>query len=152
MKRVVLNILLACLPVVGASAQKLVIAHVDGTRTDIELSTYPCVTISSDSICVLSSEASMKWKAQDVIRFTYETSDVGIETVQNKANVVFRDGRLVFSGVTDSRSIQIFNVNGIRVPVTLMRQGDDTVLRLSDLSKGAYLITAYGRTFKFLKP
>ena len=135
-----------------ANAQKLIIAHADGTRTDIELSTHPCVTISNDSLCVSSHIAFMKWKAHDVIRFTYGNTEMGIEAIQNKANIVFRDGQLVFSDVKDSHDIYIYNVNGMRVPVTLLRKGDDMVLLLSDLSKGAYLITAYGRTFKFVKP
>lgn len=152
MKRVLLNILLACLPVVGASAQKLVIAHADGTSTDIDLNTRPCITISNDSVCVSSNIAFMKWKAHDVIRFTYGNTEMGIEAIQKKANIVLRDGQLVFSDVKDTHDIYVYNVNGMRVPVTLIRQGDDVVLLLSDLSKGTYLITAYSQTFKFVKP
>ena len=133
-------------------AQTLVLHHSDGTTTDVELYTQPRVEFQNDRVVITSSVLNMDYAKTDVLRFTYKGGGLGITTPKAEADMS-RDGdRLVFHGIKSSDAVAVYKPNGIRVPVRLICQGTDTLLPLSQIPSGVYLLSVNGRTSKFTKP
>ena len=135
-----------------ATAQTLVLHHGDGTTTDVELFTQPLIKFQGDKVFVTSSVLDMEYSKNDVLRFTYKGGSLGIDVPKSEADYS-RDGdRLVFHGIESADQVAVYNANGIRLPVSLTRQGTDAVLLLSAIPSGVYLLKVNGRTSKITKP
>lgn len=143
--------LICLIGITKVSAQTLVLHHANGTTTDIELYTKPQVKFQNDKVLITSTVLNMEYPKQDVLRFTYEGATQGINNVQTKANVSQEKGKLVFRGIKYTDKIAIYTTNGIRVPVSVQRNGTSASLSLSSIPKGIYLLSVNGRTSKFTK-
>lgn len=152
MTKKLLSFLLLCLSFSAmANAQTLVLHHANGKTTDVQLYTMPRVTFQDDKVLITSSVLDMEYPKEDIIRFTYKGSAVGINKATGKANFTEENNELVFHNVKSTEKIFIYRTNGIRVPVRIIRQGDSATLPLNALSKGVYLLSVNGRTSKFTK-
>lgn len=153
-----MNVLRICLlsvlfiVAVGLKSQTLVLHHADGTTTDVQLYLMPRIQFQNDRVLITSSVLDMDYPKENVLRFSYKDVINGIEAVKNKADFSRENGRLVFHGIQQSDKVAVYNVSGIRVPVTLSRQGNDVSLPLSAIPSGVYVLSVNGRTSKFTKP
>lgn len=145
---------LLSLPLMAQTAGNatLVLWHRDGTTTDVALYTQPQVTFTADKLLVSSPVLNLEFPADEILRFTYKGEGTGIGTLQTEADYSREDGRLVFHNVMASDAVAVYTSGGIRVPVSLARQGSDAVLSLSQLPQGVYLLKVNGRTSKFTRP
>ena len=133
-----------------AQTQKLVLWHTDGHTSNIELYTKPHVTFEKDKILVTSLVLDMEYRAEDIVKFTYEGVKTGIDTRESSLDYTQENGQIVFNGVSDVNKIAVYKLNGIRVPVRLIQQGNRTILSLSSVPAGGYLLSVNNRTSKIL--
>ena len=151
-KRLFLFLALLLFVVTGLKAQTLVLHHADGTTTDVQLYLMPRIQFQNDRVLITSTVLDMDYPKENVLRFSYKDVTNGIEAVKNKAELSRENGHLVFHGIQQSDKVAVYNVSGIRVPVTLSRQGNDVILPLSAIPSGVYVLSVNGRTSKFTKP
>ena len=149
--RKLLTLIATCLMSLTMQAQTLVLHHANGTTTDVDLYTQPQVKFEGDKVLITSTVLDMEYDKQDVLRFTYKGSSLGISNPKEKAKVSHENGQLVFHGIKSSDKISVHTVNGIRVPVRLQHSGSSATLPLSAIPSGVYLLTVNGRTSKFTK-
>lgn len=136
-----------------AMAQTLVLHHSDGTTTDVELFTQPQVTFQNDKVLITSTVLNMEYPKENVLRFTYKggtTTSVG--KLKPNADYTQKNDQIVFRGIKTADKVAVYSTNGIRVPVTLTRSGDDVALPLSAIPSGVYLLSVNGKTSKFTRP
>ena len=138
--------------VISAKAQTLVLHHADGTTTDVQLFLKPRIQFINDRVLVTSSVLNMDYPKDNVLRFSYKGGTNGIETIKNKVGFSRENGQLVFHGIQQSDKVAVYNTNGIRVPVSIIRQGNIITLPLSAIPSGVYVLSVNGRTSKFTKP
>ena len=146
-----LTLLLFCLISLMMQAQTLVLHHANGTTTDVELYTLPQVKFQGDKVLITSTVLDMEYSKEDVLRFTYKGSSLGISKPNGKANVSQENGQIVFHGIQPDDKIAVYTTNGIRVPARLTRSGNTATLPLSAIPAGVYLLNVNGRTSKFTK-
>ena len=132
-------------------AQTLVLWHADGTTTDIELFTKPCVQFTKDKTLVLSPVLNMEYPVEDVIRFTYKGVGLGIDIPHNETDLEQKDGKIILHGVKSTDKIAIYKSNGIRLPVHIEYESSNAVLSLASIPSGVYLLNFNGRTSKITK-
>lgn len=135
---------------IKAQTPTLVVWLADGTIADVELYTEPKVTFSNDKLFIRSTILDIEYKATDVVRFTYKGKGTGIDGVQAEADYEQHDGHIVFHGISATDKVAVYRPDGIRLPVRAEQQGSDTVLHLSAIPVGVYLINVNGRTSKFI--
>ena len=152
MKRKRLMFLALLLVATGLRAQTLVLHHADGTTTDVELYTQPQVKFQDDKVVITSPVLDMEYAKTDVLRFTYKGGSLVVGIPAAQASVSQENGLLVFHGIKAGEAIAVYTASGIRVPVSLSRQGSDVSLPLSAIPSGVYLLSVNGRTSKFTKP
>ena len=129
----------------------LVLWHPGGTTTEVELYKQPRVQFMNDSVFITSTVLDMKYRADEVLRFSYKGEGTGIALPQSETVYSQEDGRLVFHGVKSTDHVALYNANGIRVPVRLSTSGDGMSLSLSSIPQGVYVLSVNGKTSKFTK-
>ena len=133
-----------------ATAQTLVLHHADGTKTDVELYTQPQIKFQNNKVLITSTVLSMEYPKEDILRFTYKGGSSSINGTNNNANYTQENGQIIFHDIT-AEKIAIYTASGIRVPVSISRNGNTVTLPLKAIPSGVYLLNVNGRTSKFTK-
>lgn len=143
-------ILLAFFVFSSGKAQTLVLHHADGTKTDVELYTLPQVKFQNNKVLITSTVLNMEYPKEDILRFTYKGGSTSINSTNNDVNYTQEDGQIIFHDIT-AEKIAIYTASGIRVPVSISRNGNTATLSLKSIPSGVYLLNVNGRTSKFTK-
>lgn len=133
-----------------STAQTLVLHHSDGTKTDVELYTLPLVKFQNNKVVITSTVLNMEYPKENILCFTYKGSSTGINSTNGNANYTQEDGQIIFYDIT-AEKIAIYTASGIRVPVSISRNGNTATLPLKAIPSGAYILNVNGRTSKFTK-
>lgn len=152
--KTLLCFLLALLLPAIAKAQSatLVVHHADGTTTDVELYTMPRIVMSAETMLVKSAVLDVEYDKKDVVLFTFKNVGTGISAVHSETAFRIDEDCVTFHGVPEEGAVKVFQLNGIQVPIRFKRVGMDTVLSLSQLPQGVYLVSINGKTFKIVRP
>jgi len=132
-------------------AQTLVLKHANGNTTDIELLTKPQVKFANDKVLITSTVLDMEFPKEDVLSFTYKGIATGVKSLKNGLQYSQEADKIVFHGIKATDKIAVYNMQGIRVPINLLRSRDSVTLPLVSLSSGVYLLNINGKTTKFIK-
>lgn len=154
MKRIILLTIIVIMTFFYKSqlhAQTLVLWHANGTTTDIELYTKPCVQFTKDKTLVISPVLNIEYPVEDVIRFTYKGVGLGIDIPHGDTNLEQKDGKIILHGVKSTDKIAVYKSNGIRLPVHIEYGGGNAVFYLTSIPSGVYLLKINGRTSKITK-
>lgn len=144
--------LLSFIGVSHVGAQTLMLHHADGTTTDVELYTLPQVKFKNDKVLIISTVLNMEYPKENILRFTYKGGSTNISSPTGKANYSLQGEQLVFRGIKSGDLVAVYTVKGIRVPVSIQRNGNIATLPLSAIPSGVYLLNVNGKTSKFTKP
>ena len=152
MKNLLITLFVCTSTYLCADAQTLVLYHADGTTTDVHLLQKPKIQFNNDKVIITSSVLDMDYPKEDVLKFSYKgfASDIQIPSINMEYSREV--GLLVFHGIEESDKIVVYNDKGIRLPINLIRQGNDICLPLTDIPSGVYVLSVNGKTSKFLKP
>ena len=135
-----------------AQTPTLVLHHAKGNPTEIELYTMPRIQMTDTKMVITVQGTRQEFDKADVVRFTFKGIVTGISAVKSETRYRVDEDRVTFYGVSTTDRISIHNASGMRLPISLTTDGADTVLPLSQLPKGVYLVTVNGRTLKFIRP
>lgn len=146
MRRIVFtSLLLVCVLRLWASTGKsLFITFTDNTKVEFALSDTPEVTIAGDSLVVTTPSLRASYLLQQVSTFTYSTA-TGIRVVSPDDISVGTDYVSV-AGI--HRDVRLFALNGTAVTVRPRFVGGHTVVILSDLPHGIYIVSIHGQSLK----
>lgn len=146
-----LIIVFLCTVAQGVWSQTLLIWDETSVLQKIDLKKKPVVTLLNDKFVVIGEGISLEYGITDVRRFTYEGLKDGINNAVTQPVVRRYDNRIVLCGIKSEGAVSLHKLDGKSVPVKLVPQGSDMVLRLNDLPTGVYLLTVNGRTTKLMK-
>jgi hypothetical protein len=154
LKKMILAIalLMAAAGAQRVSAQTLVLHHADGTTTDVELYTMPKIQFQNDKVLITSTVLDMEYPKENVLRFSYKGVANSIQLPKADADYSRENGQLVFHHIRQTDKVAFYDAKGIRVPVRLVRSGNDVTLSLASIPSGVYVLSVNGRTSKFSKP
>ena len=146
-----LIIVFLCTVAQGAWSQTLLIWDETSVLQKIDLKKKPVVTLLNDKFVVVGEGISLEYDITNVRRFTHEGLKDGINNAVTQPVVRRYNDRIVLCGVKSEGAVSLHMLDGKSVPVKLIPQGSDMVLRLNDLPAGVYLLTVNGRTTKLMK-
>lgn len=129
-----------------ASAQTLVLHHDDGTTTDVELYLMPHIQFQNDHVLITSSVLDMDFPKENILRFSYKGVTTDVKAVKRDVDYSRENGQLVFHNIDQTDKVAVYNTNGIRVPVRLIRSANDMTLSLASIPSGVYVLSVNGRT------
>lgn len=136
----------------NVSAQSLYVWDMKGNQIKVvDMGTIPVVKVTNDSLKIITSYIELRYGMKDVHKFTFDKgrTDLGsaiVHTIYHMEN-----GQIIIQGANSSDHIAVYTIGGVIVPVDIRRQGDDSVLSLSSLRPGVYLLNVNGQTIKFVR-
>ncbi len=150
MKKILLSLLflLACAAAVKADdGTALVITFHDNTTQTFMLSTLPDIWMKDDKLTVKTAATTAEYALYTVKTFTF-SSFTGIGAITSE-KFSLSDDRLVVSG--ENAEARIFTPDGRAVACPVERTGGNTVVSLSALSHGVYILRVNGKSVKIKK-
>lgn len=125
----------------------LVVSLIDGTTATYDLSSMPNVVMSNDTLSITSSTLDAKYALYKVKKFNF-TDATAINSVAVSPVIISNNDKIVLSSAND---VRVYTEDGKSVETNLSNESGHTVIDISRLSKGMYVIKADGLSFKIMK-
>ena len=128
----------------------------DGTQTEFKLKTEPTVSTETQSMTLhiqWTDEEGMPFDAifdlLEVRDFTFGETSTALEILKQEIVTIQGDFLMV---PTDNAPILVATIDGRKVEMTTVQNGNSTLLDLRKLPKGIYVINCNGNSLKLLRP
>lgn len=146
MKKIALSLLIAlsCISAKAADGKSLFVSFNDGSRIEFALSTLPEVTFGNDKMTVKSTATTASYELWKVSTFTYGTT-TGIKQVENN-KFAFEGDRIIVDGTNNK--VSAFALDGKAIKLSPITAGDKTIINLSELTHGVYIIKINNKSIK----
>lgn len=146
MKKIALSLLIAlnCISAKAADGKSLFVSFNDGSRIEFALSTLPEVTFGNDKMTVTSTATTASYELWKVSTFTYGTT-TGIKQVENN-KFAFEGDRIIVDGTNNK--VSAFALDGKAIKLSPITAGDKTIINLSELTHGIYIIKINNKSIK----
>lgn len=146
MKKIALSLLIAlsCISAKAADGKSLFVSFNDGSKIEFALSTLPEVTFGNDKMTVKSTATTASYELWKVSTFTYGTT-TGIKQVENN-KFAFEGDRIIVDGTNNK--VSAFALDGKAIKLSPITAGDKTIINLSELTNGVYIIKINNKSLK----
>lgn len=146
MKKIALSLLIAlsCISAKAADGKSLFVSFNDGSKIEFALSTLPEVTFGDDKMTVKSTATTASYELWKVSTFTYGTT-TGIKQVENN-KFAFEGDRIIVDGTNNK--VSAFALDGKAIKLSPITAGDKTIINLSELTHGVYIIKINNKSIK----
>lgn len=146
MKKIALSLLIAlsCISAKAAAGKSLFVSFNDGSKIEFALSTLPEVTFGNDKMTVKSTATTASYELWKVSTFTYGTT-TGIKQVENN-KFAFEGDRIIVDGTNNK--VSAFALDGKAIKLSPITAGDKTIINLSELTHGVYIIKINNKSIK----
>lgn len=147
MKKIALSlwVALCCMTAHAADGKSLFVSFNDGSRIEFALSTLPEVTFGNDKMTVTSTATTASYELWKVSTFTYGTT-TGIKQVENNNKFAFEGDRIIVDGTNNK--VSAFALDGKAIKLSPITAGDKTIINLSELTHGIYIIKINNKSLK----
>lgn len=146
MKKIALSLLIAlsCISAKAADGKSLFVSFNDGSKIEFALSTLPEVNFGNDQMTVKSTATTASYELWKVSTFTYGTT-TGIKQVENN-KFAFEGDRIIVDGTNNK--VSAFALDGKAIKLSPITAGDKTIINLSELTHGVYIIKINNKSIK----
>lgn len=146
MKKIALSLLVAlsCISAKAADGKSLFVSFNDGSKIEFALSTLPEVTFGDDKMTVKSTATTASYELWKVSTFTYGTT-TGIKQVETN-KFAFEGDRIIVDGTNNK--VSAFALDGKNIKLSPITAGDKTIINLSELTHGIYIIKINNKSLK----
>lgn len=147
MKKIALSlwVALCCMTAHAADGKSLFVSFNDGSRIEFALSTLPEVTFGNDKMTVTSTATTASYELWKVSTFTYGTT-TGIKQVENNNKFAFEGDRIIVDGTNNK--VSAFALDGKAIKLSPITASDKTIINLSELTNGVYIIKINNKSLK----
>lgn len=146
MKRFALTLCVAlCCLLAKADGLALIVTLNDGQRVQFALSTTPEVSIANDQLTITTTETTATYELWKVSTFTYATGTGIDQATADKKGFTLSGDNIVVDGTA---TVRVFALDGKAVSIAPETSGSQTIVPLSGLAKGVYIININGKSVK----
>ena len=125
--------------------KSLFVSFNDGSKIEFALSTLPEVTFGDDKMTVKSTATTASYELWKVSTFTYGTT-TGIKQVETNNKFAFEGDRIIVDGTNNK--VSAFALDGKAIKLSPITAGDKTIINLSELTHGVYIIKINNKSIK----
>lgn len=112
---------------------------------EFALSTLPEVTFGNDKMTVTSTATTASYELWKVSTFTYGTT-TGIKQLETNNKFAFEGDRIIVDGTNNK--VSAFALDGKAIKLSPITAGDKTIINLSELTHGVYIIKINNKSIK----
>lgn len=123
-----------------------------GNTVTFELSKRPEITFSEEKMKITAEEAAVEYPFADIDGFAFENVETGISQTKAGELRIRAIGQGEWSIDGDMGAVKVCDLSGKQCPVVTQTADSHTILSLTSLPAGVYLVTVGSQTFKLVKP
>lgn len=136
----------------SAQTQLLVVWMKNGERVLYDLEEQPKTTFADAELVITTSSVSASYPLSQVLRYTYELSASGVESVkENDIRISQKGSDLIFEHLKPDAIIRVYSLDGVLFDTKRAVGEQRTTVSLNDHPAGVYLITVGNMTYKMVK-
>lgn len=127
----------------------IVIWLLDGTQTRIQMDSRPLITFGDgDIVNIMSKGITMDYPSKDILKITYES-----QIATSIKNISFKqDGEyIIFDKNIQESDIHLYTIDGKSIPHSIGKDNKRSLLQLSSLAKGIYVLKINNKGIKIYK-
>ena len=123
----------------------------DGKVVNIDLNEQPVATYLDGNLIITTTKTTITYPLEKVVKFTYVSAE-GIESIDAMNTKFSQDGEtLTFSGLAQGTEIAVYASSGQMMRKTKVGSQSKTIISVSDLPLGVYLVKVNSFTYKITK-
>ncbi len=117
------------------------------------LSEKPVTTFSNNKLIIKTSNATVEYQLADILRYTYEGVETGIENIESDNQVVVRQetDKLQLRNLKSGTEVYLYNASGRLLDILKSNGTDAVTISLSSRPQGMYIVKCGSETIKLMK-
>ncbi len=139
---------LFCSIVAKAEDKSLIITFSDNTTQTFVLSALPQITMANNKMTISAGSTTAEYDLYKIKTFTF-SGTTGIENIENNSSIVAEGDRIIIEGA--NANVRIFSVDGKTATLKTTSLSNSTIIDISSLGRGVYIIKANDKTLKISK-
>ncbi len=139
---------LFCSIMAKAEDKSLIITFSDNTTQTFVLSALPQITMANNKMTISAGGTTAEYDLYKIKTFTF-SGTTGIENIENNSSIITEGDRIIIEGA--NANIRIFSIDGKTATLKTTNLSNSTVIDISSLGRGVYIIKANDKTLKISK-
>ena len=139
---------LFCSIVAKAEDKSLIITFSDNTTQTFVLSALPQITMANNKMTISAGSTTAEYDLYKIKTFTF-SGTTGIENIENNTSIIAEGDKIIIEGA--NANVKIFSVDGKTATLKTTNLSNSTVIDISSLGRGVYIIKANDKTVKISK-
>ena len=139
---------LFCSIMAKAEDKSLIITFSDNTTQTFVLSALPQITMANNKMTISASGTTAEYDLYKIKTFSF-SGTTGIENIENNSSIITEGDRIIVEGA--NANVKIFSVDGKTATLKTTSLSNSTIIDISSLGRGVYIIKANDKTLKISK-
>jgi hypothetical protein len=116
------------------------------------LAEKPVTTFSGNKLIIKTSTATVEYPLADILRYTYEGVETGIETIESENSVVVRQepDKLQLTNLKSDTEVYLYNASGRLLDIQ-KSDGKTVTISIASRPQGMYIVKCGNETIKLMK-
>ena len=137
-----------CSMIAKAEEKSLIITFSDNTTQTFVLSTLPQITMANNKMTILAGATTAEYDLYKIKTFTFSgTTSIG--NIEDNSDIKTEGNRIIIEGT--NANVRIFSIDGKSTTIKTTNTSNSTVIDISSLNSGVYIIKANDKTVKISK-
>ena len=137
-----------CSMIEKAEEKSLIITLSDNTTQTFVLSTLPQITMANNKMTILAGATTAEYDLYKIKTFTFSgTTSIG--NIEDNSDIKTEGNRIIIEGT--NANVRIFSIDGKPATIKTINTSNSTVIDISSLNSGVYIIKANDKTVKISK-
>lgn len=137
-----------CSMIAKAEDKSLIITFSDNTTQTFVLSTLPQITMANNKMTILAGATTAEYDLYKIKTFTF-SGTTSIRNIEDNSNIKTEGNRIIIEGT--NANVRIFSIDGKPATIKTINTSNSTVIDISSLNSGVYIIKANDKTVKISK-
>ena len=149
MRKLLLSLLaLFCSIIAKAEDKSLIITFSDNTTQTFVLSALPQITMANNKMTISAGSTTAEYDLYKIKTFTF-SGTTEIKDIENNSSIIAEGDKIIIEGA--NANVRIFSIDGKPATIKTINTSNSTVIDISSLNSGVYIIKANDKTVKISK-
>ena len=139
---------LFCCIIAKAEDKSLIITFNDNTTQTFVLSTLPQITMANNKMTILAGATTAEYDLYKIKTFIF-SGTTSIRNIEDNSEIKTEGNKIIIEGT--NANVRIFSIDGKSTTIKTTNTSNSTVIDISSLNSGVYIIKANDKTVKISK-
>ncbi len=139
---------LFCSIIAKAEDKSLIITFSDNTTQTFVLAALPQITMSNNKMTISAGSTTAEYDLYKIKTFTF-SGTTEIKDIENNSSIIAEGDKIIIEGA--NANVRIFSVDGKTATLKTTNLSSSTIIDISSLGRGVYIIKANDKTLKISK-